>query len=234
VKADRELAELERAVRRTTRWVSGLLVLFLVLLAGGVGFAWWQARQLLEPDRLVTEAGQQIRAHYPDIREDVKERVAASAPALARRASRKALANLPEVRVEVQKQLERQIEAGLDRGEVLSEQALRQFLQEHRDMIREGLDRVRAAPEYAPVFAARLERAIDKRLGSNLHRDARAGLDLLRQVNAKLKRLADNRDLTPSEQVELRMVRLLRAAQVRALAGAGARPGARKKGGKGP
>jgi hypothetical protein len=214
---DNALVALERAVQRTARWVSVLLVAFVVLVAGGAAYACWQASDLLAPTNLVGRAKQQLREDYPEIRKEIQRKVAEAAPALARRASRRVLAELPDLRARLKPYLEQQIDAGLKQGEILSEKALRRFLQEHHQMIEEWLDRIRRAPEEAPKFAAKLEKEVDQRLGSDLLRDAHTGLELLRQWNAKLAKLGQERDLTPAEQAELRIVRLLRALQVRAI-----------------
>jgi hypothetical protein len=210
---DPRSAEWEQSARRTAAWTTGLLVLFVLLVAATIAFGYVQAQKALEPDRVADEVEHYIESHKSEWREDVKKELARKAPAEANRAVKQAEESLPRARERVERYLDRELKAGLDRAAAAGEQEFRKFVQENRDYVRQGFAELHKAATQGPQFAAGLEERLDKRFGVNLRQEAAVVLEVLGQLDAKLERLARDKGLSPSEQVERRIVRTLRALQ---------------------
>jgi hypothetical protein len=209
-----DAVRLEQAVRRITRLTLVLQVVLFVVVVGGGLYAYFQARKALQPERLVATAEKRLQEDFPEIRRTVKEKAADAAPVVAEQISRRAFESVPEARSRLEEFLEEAIDVGLKKGGVLSEDAFRKFLHDHRATIEQGFEAFQRAPDEAPRFAAELRRLADQHLGIDIRRNAQAVLEMLRGFNDKLERLARGRDLSHSEQVERRIVGLLRALQL--------------------
>ncbi len=210
---DAHLLELERAVRQTARWTTGLMVLFLVLVAGTVAYAGWRAKQLTDPDALAAAAEDYLRAHYPEWKEEVRKELVAQAPVLAERITHRTVTSAPRVRQQVERYLDERVAASLARGSAVSERQFRDFLRANRAQIKEGFNEVRRAPREAERFTGELEKSVDRRLGGDVREQARRVLESLRQLNDKLAALGTDKGLSEADQLERRILRVLRAYQ---------------------
>jgi hypothetical protein len=218
-------AERERAARRAAAWTTGLLVLFVLLVAAAIAFGYVQARKTLEPERVADEIERYIESHKTEWRQDVKKALARRAPAEANRMVKQAEQSLPGARERVERYLDRELKAGLDRAAAASEQEFRKFLQENRPYVRQGFAELQKATSQTPRFAGGLEERLDRSFGVNLRQEAAAVLEVLSQLDAKLERLARDKGLSPSEQIERRIVRTLRALHPARASGPGNAPG---------
>ena len=210
---DANLLELERAVKQTTRWTTALLVLFVVLVAGTLAYAGWKARRLTDPDALAEEAENYIQANYPQWKDEVRKELVAQAPVLAERITHGTVTSAPRVRQQVEQYLDARVAASLARGTALSERQFREFLRQEKPRIQEGFAEARQAPREAEQVTAELEKSVDRRLGGDIRAQARRVLESLRQLDDKLAALGAAKDLSESERLERRIVRILRAYQ---------------------
>jgi hypothetical protein len=210
---DANLLELERAVKQTTRWTTALLVLFVVLVAGTLAYAGWKARRLTDPDALAEEAENYIQANYPQWKDEVRKELVAQAPVLAERITHGTVTSAPRVRRQVEQYLDSRVAASLARGTALSERQFREFLRQEKPRIQEGFAEARQAPREAEQVTAELEKSVDRRLGGDIRAQARRVLESLRQLDDKLAALGAAKDLSESERLERRIVRILRAYQ---------------------
>ena len=210
---DAHLLELERAVKQTTRWTTALLVLFVVLVAGTLAYAGWKARRLTDPDALAEEAENYIQANYPQWKDEVRKELVAQAPVLAERITHGTVTSAPRVRRQVEQYLDERVAASLARGTALSERQFREFLRQEKPRIQEGFAEARQAPREAEQVTAELEKSVDRRLGGDIRAQARRVLESLRQLDDKLAALGAAKDLSESERLERRIVRILRAYQ---------------------
>jgi hypothetical protein len=210
---DAHLLELERAVKQTTRWTTALTVLFLVLVVGTLTYAGWRAKKLTDPDALAEEAENYIQANYPQWKDEIRKELVAQAPVLAERITHSTVTSAPGVRRQVEQYLDERVAASLARGTALSERQFRDFLRRERPRIQEGLKEARQAPREAEQFTADLEQSVDRQLGGDIREQARRVLESLRQLNDKLAALGAGKGLSEADQLERRIVRILRAYQ---------------------
>jgi citrate lyase gamma subunit len=207
------LLELERAVKQTTRWTTGLMVLFLVLVTGTLAYAGWRAKKLTDPDALAEAAENYLQANYPQWKDEVRKELVQQAPVLAERITHRTVTSAPRVRQQVERYLDERVAASLARGTSVSERQFRDFLRANRAQIQEGFKDVRRAPQETEQFTAELEKSVDRQLGGAVREQARRVLEALRQLNDKLAALGADKDLSESDQLERRIVRVLRAYQ---------------------
>ena len=207
------LLELERAVKQTTRWTTYLMVLFIVLVAGTLSYAWWRAKKLTDPDALAEEAENYIQANYPQWKDEVRKELVAQAPVLAERITHGTVTSAPRVRQQVEQYLDQRVAASLARGSALSERQFRDFLRKERPRIKEGFNEARQAPQEAERFTAELEKSVDRQLGGDIREQARRVLESLRQLDDKLAALGADKNLNEPDRLERRIVRILRAYQ---------------------
>jgi hypothetical protein len=205
--------DLERAARRAAAWTTGLLVLFVVLVAATFTLGYVQARKALDPDRLVDEGEKRIVSQYPQWREELKQELARTVPEAADRVLKQSEASLPRSRERVERYLDREVQEGLARAAAVTEADFRRFVRANRDYVRQGFADLRQVPYRVEPFAAGLEERLDKQFGVTLRQEAGVVLQALGRLNAKLEKLGRNGHLSPSEQVERRIVRTLRALQ---------------------
>lgn len=209
------LERLEREVRRGARWTTGLLLLFIVLVVATGIYAYVRVRQLLSPDRLAAEAEGYIQSHYPEWRADVRQELVRAAPSMATRMRRHAQQKLPQTRARLQQFLDEEAHAGIAKAQVMADQEFRTFLVDNKAEIRKGFAALSSAPAEVQRFTSDLEGRLDKQFGVNLRKDAGVVLDVVGGLNAKLARLASDKDLNTLDKLERRIVRVLRALQAK-------------------
>lgn len=213
---DPRLPELERAVKQTTRWTTGLLVLFIVLVAGGLAYAGWRAKRLTDPDALAEAAEDYLQSNYPQWKDQVRKELVQQAPVLAQRITHGTVTSAPRVRRQVESYLDERVAADLARGSAVTERQFRAFLRANRAQIKEGLKDLRGSPQETERFTAELEKSVDRQLGGDIREQARRVLESLRQLNDKLAALGADKGLSEPDRLERRIVRILRAYQDRA------------------
>lgn len=216
---EQELVQLRQAVRQNSAWTLGLLIAFIALTAWFLTYQYLNYRRMMQPENLVAMAEKQIEENYPAVREAAKERIIESAPDLAKKLSRKAVASVPEARERLVKFLGRQMAGGLDEATELSAEQFRQLLRENRDLVKEGIEELKKTPARAERFVLNLETRLEKRWDTDIRKDARFLLTTHRALNAKLDRLANAETLAPDELLARRILRIVRAIQVRELGG---------------
>jgi hypothetical protein len=214
--ADPRVQALERSLRITTRLTTALLVLFFLLVAGCAGFVGWQIHRLLNPERVAERSEAYVLKNYPVWKEELQQELVKSAPTLAQHITHRVLTRLPEAREELQDYLDGQIQASMAQDRALNADQFRQLLRDNSKQIQLGLDAAVFTPRLAKRYAAQLEKRIDQQLGDRMRPQASRSMRPFDRINARLARLAQKQDLTPGEEIERRIVRILRAYQVQA------------------
>jgi hypothetical protein len=191
-----------------------LAVLLVVELAVIATDAYYTARRLTDPEYLGDRVESAIRENYPKIHEQFLATVKEQAPELAQKASQELVASAPEARQELERLTARQLDLGLNRITALSADEFRQLLDDNRQTIVAAFEQVEQAPEEARDIVLEMEGDIEQQWGIDLQRQARTALAVHRQLNDELERLTQPvQELTPKEQVELRIVRILKALE---------------------
>ena len=191
--------------------LAGIVLLELVALTS---FGYYRVQETLEPHNLADRVESALRENYPDVRRELITEIKASAPQLAAQASSELRATAPEAREWLERATRRQIERGLDEVTELSEEQFRAILSKNHESIASAFEKVEAAPEESRELVLETEASIEQELGVDLQRQARNALALQHDLNAKLALLTDpDAKLTAREQLERRIVRILKTMQ---------------------
>jgi hypothetical protein len=205
--------QLQQSVDRNVRTNMILMAVFALLTFSFIGYQYYRFTQVSSPEVIVSVAEEQIKEHYHEIREDLKEQLVSSAPELAETISERAVKELPEARKDLVQFLGRQLAVGLDRATAFSADEFREILRENRDLIEKAVTELKEFPDEAKEFVTAMEKRLEKRWDVDVRKQARFVLKVVRGVNAKLERLNSNENLTPEEMIERRIVRIIRAMQ---------------------
>lgn len=191
----------------TTTWLIGLLIVEMT----GMGlYTYFDVKRQMEPSNLAAKAEEAIERNYPEIRKKIVQNVEENATTIAEQISDEAVGSSPETRQWLERMVKRQLGYGLDRATAFSAEGFRGFLQENRQRIEEAFQRLEQAPEQARQMVLELESRMEQQWGVALESEARAALELHRQLNRKLQRLAGDAPLEPRELLERRIVRIFR------------------------
>ena len=96
---------------------------------------------------------------------------------------------------------------------MIADKDFRKFLQDNRAEVKKGFAEVKNSPQELPAFVSDMEGRLDKQFGVNLRREAGVVLEAVDHLNAKLTRLAENKNLNQTEQLERRITQELCALQ---------------------
>ena len=208
---NRTLEQLRHDVNVNCWWALILTSLWIVLVVVVFSYSWWEIKQMTKPEHLVDMAVNKIEANYPEARAELKEKLIQEAPRIAEAISHKAIASMPSARVRVETFLTRQIDHGLDQASDLSAEQFRKFLQENKDLVRDGYKELKDTPEEAVQFTIKVENRLENVLGTDIQEQEKKALSFLHGLNHKLERLHAGTNLQPDDLVLRRIVRILRA-----------------------
>ncbi len=194
-------------------WLSLTLTCILICeLVGIVGYTLYSFRMATEPERLVASAESLLKQHYPHVRTELLEQLQSDAPLIADTASRELLETAPQARERLERFTLYHLERGLDNAAALSAEEFRDWLRENHDTIEDAFIQIENAPHDAKLLVLDTEASLEDQLGLDVRDQARMTLEAFRTVNDKLEKLTLKSDqLTTQEQLERRMIRLLRA-----------------------
>ena len=194
-------------------------ILAVVLSAEAIGFSWYtysRLRSELAPETVVNNAEQTVVDNYPEYRKAMTRQIREQAPAIAREVSRNAMAAGPETRQWLEQFAVRQLEFGLDDASLFSDESLRQFVRDNRPLLEQAMAAEASDDGPSSFKPADLEARVDEAAGDEVRNQAEATLVVHRQFNEKLARLNDaSAELTPKEELERRMARILRTLEER-------------------
>ncbi len=200
---------------RTSSYIAAALAIFLTLEIAGIAiYGYYRVQQALKPENLADRVEETVRENYPEFRETLVTQAQEKAPELAKQVSETVIAAVPDARVDLERLVARQLAIGLDNATELSAEQFRDVLKENRAEFVEVFKAIEDAPEEAHQLVLETEANIEKQLGVDLQRQAKLAVRNLNNLNEKLDRLAGTPDsLSAKEQVERRIVRVLRAMQ---------------------
>lgn len=207
-------AKIPKKIEFQSYLAAGLALLLVLELAGIGWYTYNRVQTLVQPENLGDRVEEAVRENYPEFRSSLVVRVKENAPELAQQVSKEILAAVPDARVDLERFAARQLSVGLDNATELSADRFAKVLEDNRERLVEVFETIDDAPEEAHRLMLETEADIESQLGVDIQRQARIALQRLDQLNAKLDRLADSPDdLSAKEQLERRIVRVLRALQ---------------------
>ncbi len=200
---------------RTSSYIAATLAVLLTLEIAGIAiYGYYRVQQALKPENLADRVEETVRENYPEFRATLVTQAQENAPELAKQVSETVIAAVPDARVDLERMVARQLAIGLDNATELSAEQFRDLLKENRAQFVKVFNAIEDAPEEAHQLVLETEASIEKQLGVDLQRQAKLAVKNLDDLNAKLDRLAGSPDtLSAKEQVERRIVRVLRAMQ---------------------
>lgn len=211
---DLEVQEVPAKVRART-YITATLAVLLTLEIAAIGiYAYVRISSALKPENLANQIEQSVRENYPEFRQELVSQAHEKAPEIAQRVSKSILAAASDARADLERIAARQLAAGLDTGTELSAEQFRKLLRDNHAQFVKVFESIEDAPEEAHRLVLETEANIEKELSVDLQRQAKLAVSKMSDFNAKLDRLAGPPEtLSAKEQLERRIVRVLRAMQ---------------------
>jgi hypothetical protein len=206
----RELALERSRVQRTSVLTIIVGVLLLAVLGGyfGVGYVWLQP--LANVDNLLFYAEDQLDRRLPEGRRLLENQIRENAPQWAERLSQQAYANVPYARTKLEEFALEQFESSMNEATARTDEEFRKFLHDNHDQLEKYFKELADKPELAEIELQDLRRSLEAQVGADIKTGAKQLLDLLVQLNARLRRLLHEKNLSPEEDNERRLLMLAR------------------------
>jgi hypothetical protein len=189
-------------------------IVLMVVIVGYLSYVTIKFQQSLRPDNAAEIASgmisQQVQDKGPEMAEQAKQRVQAMIAGLPDYA----LTQLPEYRVALEDRLEADLTKHCKETSDLLGQHLDQFLEEHKDKIKQilttGQDREAVRQMGADLEHQLMEYLKEKPAnGESVQDQINHSLRALREVEATVARLANAKDLNPQERKTRRAIALI-------------------------
>jgi len=195
---------------KTTFLLSGLWLLVLVVF---VSHSIYKYNQLTDEEELVNKAVEAIKKDYPEFRKQLVSDVQTSAPKYAENMSQSLIKAAPDVRQEAEQFVSRQINTGSDRLIALSSEEFNEYVANNRDMFEQWLTRLDESPEDVEQISEEMNQQIEELVGKDVQKQLDMLLAAHEKLNERLGRIERNAGLSPTELIERRIVRILKALQ---------------------
>lgn len=191
--------------------VVATLLLLVVVSYFVFGFVFISS--MLEPAHLVDGGTQMFKENIPEMKRQIQEKVVASAPQIAGMATTFVLDYLPTGRETIENSLNEQLGNLLDETSSVTSKELRKFVHDNKAELKNTLQALNDQKEATEVVG-RLSKAIEAQLGRELLADARELMDILIDINTKLARINEGKDLDAHDQTIRRMLMICKRIQI--------------------
>jgi hypothetical protein len=213
-KVRRELALQRRSAARSATLTGFFGVLVLVALSVGLGIGYTKAEGLTTATSLADFAQATVEDYAPTAREMLEQEVARSAPAWSESLGKWVLDGAPSTREALEDRIMARLDPAIAGVRIIDDQQFTLFLRENRPVVERAFKELAARDTLAEDSRKNLDDALDQRFGGALRASSAEALESLRALNAKLARLQEGKNLTREEQLERRLVSLLRRLQL--------------------
>lgn len=198
--------------RAPMRWSAVLAVCLAIELGGLLAYGVVAWHRETDPQRIAQRAEHVFVANYPELRTGLLAQTSRHAPTVAEQFSDELLQATIQARADFEAFSVDQLERGLDNAVELSADEFREWLHNNHAAIEDAFVQIEQAPTDARLLMLDTEASLEEQLGLDLRDQARLALEVYRLFNDKLARLANtDNNLSQQEQLERRMIRLLRA-----------------------
>jgi hypothetical protein len=150
----------------------------------------------------------------PEARKILVETIVRESPGWAEQLSGQLQESLPDARQELENYVVAQMDTLLKESSALTEEQFRGFLIENRATLEKGFEDLSASPEMAEQTMTEVTHQLDSRLSRQMQEDASRMLDTLFEMDRKLVRLSENKNLTREQLLERRILMLTRRLQL--------------------
>lgn len=210
----RDLALQRARTDRATLLTAAIGLVAMLLIGGYFFYGYRQISSQLEPRILVDTAAGLIAERKADVRKALRDQITQSAPGWAQNLNKQALSMIPDARKKLEATVLEQMTSNLDEAKVLSEEQFKVFLKQNRALIEKSLKDLSKDPKLADAAIRDLEQALDETFQTEMRAQTKELLHGLASINARLKRIKDNVDLTEEERLERQLIVLVRRLQV--------------------
>jgi hypothetical protein len=136
---NQRITHLNDGIRRTN-WLTGLIgVISIAALTGYFAYAYRLIRDVVQPDNVVALADEFVTENLPSLRTSLEAQVKESAPRWAEQLSQQARDSIPQLRTNLEGYALAQIDEGIEQLDLVSSLRLQEFLEQHKDGLRENL-----------------------------------------------------------------------------------------------
>jgi hypothetical protein len=210
---ERELAAERKRANRSTTLMSILGPLALAGIGGYFAYGYSQINEIAQPEKLVEVGQALLDENIPVVRDTVTEEVKKNSPEWASSLSQQGVAWLPTGREELEKFCMDQLTKGLDEVDVLGEQHLKSLITKNRAALEKQIEDLADSPEKAEAAVEELQALMEAEMGGSMKADATELLDAVYAARDKFTKYVDAKDLTEGEQLERRILLILRRLQ---------------------
>jgi len=195
---------------KTTFLLSGLWLLVLVVF---VSHGIYKYNQLTDEEKLVDQAVEAIKKDYPEFRKQLVSDIQTSAPKYAEHLSQSLIKAAPDVRQEAEQFVTRQIDTGSDELIALSSEKFNEYVANNREMFEKWLTQLDESPEKVKQLSQEMNQQIEELVGTDLQKQLDMLLAAHEKLNERLGRIEKHAGLSPTELIERRIVRILKALE---------------------
>ncbi len=213
-KVRQELALQRRSAARSATLTGFFGVLALVALSICIRVGYTKIEEYTTTTSLADFARVTVEDYAPRAREMLEQEVARSAPAWSASFGRWILDGAPSTREALEDRIMARLDPAIAGARIIDDQQFTRFLRENRPVVERAFKELAARDTLAEDARKDLDEALDQRFGGALRANSAEALESLRALNAKLARLQEGKNLTREEQLERRLVSLLRRLQL--------------------
>jgi cytoskeletal protein RodZ len=216
----RDIAKERSKASRTAVFtlIAGLVILGLLGVYFYFGYTMFE--EVKDPDKIVDFASQQVNEKIPDARHQAETQIKDSAPRLAEQLSAEAQRQTPVATQKITENVLDQMENLVNNAMGSAEEHFRSYLRANKEMLNRKFEEIRKNPTLAQKSLEELEVPLETEFGGDMKLNARDVAWVFASIDAKLKSLKANKDLTTQQKLERRWWMLVRAMYVEHAAGA--------------
>lgn len=192
--------------------LASLLVLQIVLI-GLVGYN--QYATYTNPKAIVKMIEKRLESSSPALQQSLEKEIKESAPIIAKKISEQNKKSIPQAREELEDYLARSYALGLRHANRWGKEEMREFVRAHKDEIRRNFKELEKVPDETKKIIIDLEQRLEETIGTDIQEQAKLVLSIHHLLNKKLENIVADRGLDPDQLLEKRMVRILRALQLK-------------------
>lgn len=208
-----QLAEWKRSSQRSSKVLLVLGFGSIALLTFYFAYAYREFNAFLQPEVIVNLVQDFGNTQLPVAREQLEAEIKRNAPTIAEGLSKQAQSSMPLAREKLAEYIVSQLDDLARETMNITDEQFRHYLRENRPTLEKAFTAMGKGPEEAEAELAEVRKSFETMLEGDTVWHSREMLRTLTDMNEKLAYLAANRELTPEEQLERRVLMLARGLQ---------------------
>lgn len=212
-KVTRELGKLNSSINRDATVLLVIAVLLFAVFLGYFIYGYNKFKEISEPNLLMDVAETIVRDNITEARLQLQKEVTENADQWVQQLSDQAIDNVDDMRVELEKFVEIQIQEKIAESVELADPEFEKIMAKNNEVLRKAFQDFAKDEKTMEELVAILSQEVDQRLQTNLQQDAGEVLSMMTNLQTKLAKLRDGKDLTPEEALERQILTTARLIQ---------------------